>query len=219
MSETAAGPVKVQIKHRYTDAVLFECDAPEGLESGLHVRHALEKATKSRAYLSRAYLSGANLSGADLSGAYLSGAYLSGADLSGADLSGAYLSGANLSGADLSGADLSGAYLSGADLSGAYLSGADLSGAYLSGAKLIGERPVFQIGPIGSRCDYFVAYITNQGIKLLAGCFFGTVQEFREKLAEEHGDNKHAKEYNAALEMIDVHAEIWTPSEVTQEVA
>jgi uncharacterized protein YjbI with pentapeptide repeats len=159
MSETAAGPVKVQIKHRYTDAVLFECDAPEGLESGLHVRHALEKATKSRAYLSRAYLSGANLSGADL------------------------------------------------------------SGAYLSGAKLIGERPVFQIGPIGSRCDYFVAYITNQGIKLLAGCFFGTVQEFREKLAEEHGDNKHAKEYNAALEMIDVHAEIWTPSEVTQEVA
>ena len=102
--------MKHQIKHRYTDAVLFECDVPDEIESGLAMRHALEKAAAS----------GANLSGADLSGAYLSDA-----DLSGADLSGAYLRGANLSGAYLSGANLSGAYLSGANLSDADLSGAD----------------------------------------------------------------------------------------------
>ena len=140
---------KIQIRSRYnSDTILFECDAPEGLDSGLHMRHALEQATVARANLSGADLSGAYLSGADLSSADLSGAYLSGADLSGADLSGAYLSGADLSsaylsgaylsGANLSGADLSGAYLSGADLSGAYLSGADLSSAYLSGADLSG---------------------------------------------------------------------------------
>jgi hypothetical protein len=54
--------------------VLFECDVPDGVESGLAMRHALEKAVEARA----------DLSGADLSGADLGGAYLSGADLRGA---------------------------------------------------------------------------------------------------------------------------------------
>jgi uncharacterized protein YjbI with pentapeptide repeats len=125
--------MKVQIKHRFTDAVLFECDVPDDIDSGLHTRHALEKAAQSRTNLS-----GADLSGADLIGANLIGTNLSGADLIGAYLSGADLISANLSGADLSGADLSGANLSGADLSGANLSGANLSGANLSGANLSG---------------------------------------------------------------------------------
>ena len=89
--------MKTQIKDRFTGAVLFECDTPDNVSSGLAVRDALEKAVASRA----------NLSGADLSGADLYGANLSGANLSGANLSGADLSGADLSGADLSGADLS----------------------------------------------------------------------------------------------------------------
>ncbi len=70
---------KIQIRHRYTDAVLFECDAPDVLDSGLHMRHALEKATGARANLSDAYLRGAYLRGADLRDADLSGA--NGADL------------------------------------------------------------------------------------------------------------------------------------------
>jgi hypothetical protein len=127
---------KVQIKHRFTDAVLFECDVPDEIEIGLRVRHALEKATAARAYLRGAYLRGANLSGAYLRGANLSDAYLRGAYLRGANLSDAYLRGANLSDADLSDADLSDAYLSDAYLRGANLSDADLSGADLSGADL-----------------------------------------------------------------------------------
>ena len=69
----------IKIRNRWTDAVIFECEAPEGLESGLHMRHAVEAAVKSGANLSGADLSDANLSGANLSGAYLSGANLSGA--------------------------------------------------------------------------------------------------------------------------------------------
>ena len=168
MSEKSAGTL-VQIKHRYTDAVLFECEAPADLDSRLHTRYALEKATQARANLA-----GANLDVANLAGAYLDGAYLAGA----------YLAGANL-----------------------------------DGAKLIGKRPVFQIGPIGSRCAYFVAYLTDAGVKLRAGCFFGSVDEFCEKLSKEHGTNEHATEYNAALELIRVHAELWTTAEVAQEVA
>ena len=70
---------KHQIKHRWNDSVLFECDVPDDLDSGLRTRHALEKAVASRADLSGADLSGANLSDANLSGAYLSDANLSGA--------------------------------------------------------------------------------------------------------------------------------------------
>ena len=102
-------------------------------------------------------------------------------------------------------------------LEAAVSAGANLAGAYLAGAylddksELSGDRPVLQIGPIGSRCTYFVAYITKQGLRLRAGCFFGTRDEFEKNLAGEHADNDHAKEYRAALAMIDAHAEIWTP--------
>jgi len=108
---------KQQIKHRYTDAVLFECDVPDDIQqSGMAMRYALEKATEVRANLSGANLRGANLSGANLRGANLSDANLSDAYLRDANLSDAYLRGANLSDANLSDANLRGAYLRGANL-------------------------------------------------------------------------------------------------------
>ena len=106
-----------QIKHRYSGAVLFECEVPDDLASGLRTRHALEQAAKARA----------DLAGADLARADLARADLAGADLAGADLAGAYLAGADLAGADLAGANLAGAYLAGANLAGAYLAGANLA--------------------------------------------------------------------------------------------
>ena len=217
--------MNIQIKSRFSAEVLFEHDCENN-----SIRLTLELAIKSRANLSGANLSGANLSRADLSGANLSRANLSRANLSGADLSDADLSDANLSGADLSRANLSGAYLSGANLSGAYLSGADLSdanlsranlsGADLSGADLkndetlVGKRPILQIGPVGSRCAYFVAYITDKGLRFDAGCQRQITREvFESRLTELHGENEHAKEYRAVLALIDAHAEIWTPKE------
>ena len=212
--------MKHQIKHRYTDAVLFESEVFDTVASGMATRHALEQATKARANLAGAYLAGANLARANLDGANLAGANLAGANLAGAYLAGAYLARANLDGANLDGAYLAGANLARANLDGANLDGANLAGAYLAGAnldgelKLIGDRPVFQVGPIGSRCSIFTAYITNQGLRVTAGCFKQkTVEEFRVKLIEEHDTNKHRLEYEAALTMIEVHAEIWTPKE------
>ena len=147
--------MKHQIKNRYTDAVLFECDVPEDVQaSGIAVRYTLEKAVKGGAYLD-----GANLRGANLTGAYLTGAYLDG------------------------------------------------------GEKLIGDRPVFMTGPIGSRCDYLTAYLTDKGTRLRAGCFFGDIDTFLAKLETAHGDNDHAAEYRAALALIEKHVEIWTPKE------
>ena len=119
--------------------------------------------------------------------------------------------GANLDGANLRWANLDGANLYGANLGGANLDGANLDGANLRGKKLIGDRPTVTLGPIGSRCDYFTAYLTDKGIYLRAGCFFGTVAEFIDKLEREHGTNEHGREYRAALALIECHARLWTP--------
>lgn len=97
----------IQIKHRYTDAVLFECEAPVDMDRGMHLCYALELATQSGVSLRGADLSHVILSNANLSNADLSYANLRGANLSYAYLSNAYLIGAILSNADLSNADLS----------------------------------------------------------------------------------------------------------------
>ena len=175
--------MKHQIKHLYTDAVLFECDVPEDVQaSGMATRYALEKAAKDCANLHGANLRGANLYCANLRGA-------------------------NLRGADLGGADLGGANLRGADLGGA-----DLRGADLGYNKLIGASPILMIGPIGSRSDYLTAYITDNGVMVRTGCFFGSLDKFRAAVAETHGDSNHGREYAAAISLIETHAAIWTPA-------
>ncbi|MFY1884168.1 pentapeptide repeat-containing protein [Achromobacter xylosoxidans] len=103
--------MKHEIKNRWTGAVLFTADVPEGTESGLIARVALEQAVEARADLCDANLGGANLCDANLGGADLRGANLGGAYLCDANLGGANLCDANLGGADLRGANLGGAYL------------------------------------------------------------------------------------------------------------
>jgi len=208
------------IKSRWNGTALFSAGAET-------LRDVVQQAVQGGANLSGAYLSGANLSGANLRGAYLgsadlrsadlSGAYLSGADLSVADLNGADLGSADLGSADLRSADLRSADLSGAYLSGADLRSADLSGAYLGGEDgkhltLVGSRPFLILGPIGSRCDDLTAYLTDVGVQVRAGCFFGTLEAFRAAVVAEHSDNNHGREYMAAITMIEAHASIWTPT-------
>ena len=227
-TSAAAATAKIVIKHRYTDAILFEYQPTDEQQAGgMAMRSALEAAVSGGANLRGANLRDANLRGANLGGAYLRdahlrgaylgganlrGAYLGGAYLGGAYLGGAYLRGANLGGANLGDAYLGGAYLGGAYLRGANLGGANLGDASLRGANLIGDRPVFTVGPIGSRCDHFTSYLTDKGIYLRAGCFFGSVAEFTEKLRSQHGENSHAQEYMAALQLIQSHARLWTPA-------
>ena len=56
------------------------------------------------------------------------------------------------------------------------------------------------------------AWLTESGLRIQAGCFFGTRDEFTAQLAETHGANEHAQEYTAALVLIDMHAKLWTPA-------
>jgi uncharacterized protein YjbI with pentapeptide repeats len=120
-----ANTVKVEIKNRWTDAVLYTAELPADMESGLHMRAALEQATAAGAYLADADLAGANFADANLAGA----------NLAGADLAGANFADANLAGANLAGANLAHAYLAGANLAHANLADAYLADAYLADAK------------------------------------------------------------------------------------
>ncbi len=222
---------RVEIKGT-AGAVLYVAEVEDSIPSGLQLQAALEKATSGRANLPGAHLRGADLRGADLRGAHLRGADLSGADLSGADLSGAdlrdadlrdaYLRGADLRGAYLRGAYLPGAHLRGVDLRGANLSGADLRGAHLRGAKLtdeltlVGERPVISIGPVGSRSDTLFGFVTNQGLRVRTGCFFGAPEEFATAVQAEHGTTAFGREYLRALELLELHTELY-PAPVESE--
>jgi hypothetical protein len=66
-----------------------------------------------------------------------------------------------------------------------------------------------QIGPIGSRADYLIAVVTTDGVRVTAGCFSGTLDEFRAAVESTHGDSEHGRDYRAAIAMIEAHAEIW----------
>ena len=188
--------MKFEIKCRHNAHVIFSLETES-------LRLCLEAAVKGDADLGDADLRGADLGDADLRGA----------DLRGANLYGADLYGANLGDADLRGADLGDADLRGADLRGANLRGANLGGADLGEKKLIGERPFIGISNIGSRNDTLMAFLTDKGVYVRAGCFFDSLEAFREAVRETHGPvGTHAEEYAVAIQMIEIHAKLWTPA-------
>jgi len=89
-------PERIQIKHRTTDAVLFECELPVeclSMPPYMKLGWVAKRAIADNADLAGANLAGANLTYADLAGADLTNAYLAGAKLARADLTYANLAG------------------------------------------------------------------------------------------------------------------------------
>jgi hypothetical protein len=233
--EQPAMTQQFEIRHRWTNAVLYTGGGEslrdvvvQAVKAGANLADAyladaylaganLADANLARANLARANLADAYLAGANLADAYLADAYLAGANLADANLARANLARANLADAYLAGANLARANLADAYLADANLARANLARAYLAGAKigtdlvLVGERPVLQIDPIGSRCALLSAYLTDRGVYVRAGCFFNTLDAFRAACIETHGDSVHGREYAAAIALIEAHAGLWTP--------
>lgn len=88
------------------------------------------------------------------------------------------------------------------------LRGADLRGAYLQGAKYGTDDDTelmvnyFCVGPIGSRSGYLQVFHTNKRIELKTGCFAGSVDAFETQVLATHGENKHGKDYVAAIAFV-----------------
>jgi hypothetical protein len=146
---------------------------------GFAIRYAVPDGTEAvRANLRRADLSGADLRRADLRGA---------------DLREAYLTKANLYRANLRGADLYGADLRGADLRGAHLSGAHLSGA----------AGIASIGPVGRQRRMVYAVAHDDGPKVQAGCWRGSVEATIARIEVDYADDHPARDrYVAAVRAV-----------------
>ena len=165
----------MEIKHRYTGAVLFSARVDVSLSDGLKIGAAVKLAIKADANLAGANLADANLAGANLARAYLTGAYLTGANLAGANLAGANLAGANLARAYLADANLAGANLARAYLTDANLAGANLADANLAGANIARANGLLDCGSPYSWRVVIVAH--TDGIRISARCRWMTFEE------------------------------------------
>ena len=149
------------------------------------------------AYLAAvSWASGRTLFGSNLRGSNLRGASLSGASLSGVDLFDADLSGADLRNASLFNADLRGANLIGADLRGANLSRADLRGADLRDANYRGDILAARISAVErvDRYTFHLFQLKDGSHKVMAGCRWLTVDEYRAHVAAEYPGTNIARE-------------------------
>ena len=71
---------------------------------------------------------------------------------------------------------------------------------------------VLTVGPIGSRDDtitfFRVKFSDVFTISVCCGCFHGTVDEFRAKVKQTHGDDKHGKAYQLAADLAEAQIEL-----------
>jgi uncharacterized protein YjbI with pentapeptide repeats len=182
--------MKFEIKHRWTGAVLFTLETES-------LKLCVEAAIKSKANLTGADLARANLTGADLARADLADANLTQANLARANLADANLIWANLTDANLTQANLTQANLKQANLTGADLAGAGLARANLTQANLTNGVEFVQVSGIGSVRRSTVYRIDTD--EVWCGCFHGTLEEFRAKVASSYPDGKHRVQYDAAI--------------------
>ena len=68
-------------------------------------------------------------------------------------------------------------------------------------AMVYGNAEVMWISKIGSRNDTTTFFKTRIGIGVTCGCFFGTIDEFAERVEKTHGDNEHGRAYKLAIEL------------------
>ena len=69
-------------------------------------------------------------------------------------------------------------------------------------AEVLKHVHLLTIGAIGSRDSVTTFFRTKEKkIKVVCGCFYGTIAEFAEKVKQSHGDSKHAKTYAIAIEL------------------
>lgn len=56
-------------------------------------------------------------------------------------------------------------------------------------------------------------------LRVVCGCFFGTVEEFAQKVEETHGDSLYGREYKAIIEVIKVHFEDFLQEKSAKTIA
>ena len=68
------------------------------------------------------------------------------------------------------------------------------------------KRDCLTVGPVGSRNNFTTfAKDQNGNVAVSCGCFYGTLDEFSEKVWATHGNNNFGVEYRAAIELAKAH--------------
>ncbi len=74
-----------------------------------------------------------------------------------------------------------------------------------SNALITSDEDYLVIGPIGSRNGFTTFYRAQDScIRVGCGCFRGTIDEFRIKVANTHGSNRYAAEYQVAADLAEL---------------
>lgn len=198
-----------------------------------NMKECLELARRCKAELNFAYLRCVNLSGADLAYSDFTGSDFTRTNLDRASLVSTTFNCADLRDVSFCGSDLRGANFCDADLRNANFKFADIGGADFRGAvvaenngarmTLVGPRPILQIGPIGSRDDQMIVFLTDQGALIQTGCFLGFLSDFEQAVIQTHGktasgkEDRYCKEYLSAIELAKAHEKIWSCDDNTGE--
>ena len=73
-------------------------------------------------------------------------------------------------------------------------------------ARVYGDADYAVVVGFGSAFRNTTFFKCSDGqIRTQCGCFYGTLNGFREKVKETHGDNKFAKEYLAIADLMEMH--------------
>ena len=70
------------------------------------------------------------------------------------------------------------------------------------GSVVTATTDVLALGPIGSRQAVLTVLFNQPGVRIVAGCWIGTLDEFEARVKEVHGGATHAQEYGAAIAFI-----------------
>jgi hypothetical protein len=79
--------------------------------------------------------------------------------------------------------------------------------AWVSGdAEVYGDEDYTTIKGFGRNCRNTTFLKSEDGdVKVVCGCFYGTLDEFRKKVKETHGDSKYATEYLMIADLMELH--------------
>ena len=73
-------------------------------------------------------------------------------------------------------------------------------------ARVCGDADYACVKGFGRACRNTTFFRTqDDGASVVCGCFHGTLQEFREKVKETHGESKMAKEYLTIADLMKMH--------------